>query len=391
MYPDDDPSAPLVYGPQEYEQQALTSNRNLPQYIFSGFDTRQRFSSFGPFTPFELRLLECLDRKTLAYYANSRDPAHLYAVFEMVPELFGALELIKRSMYAYLLMLLIAESHPRLLLGDSLGASEGVLQLHRFGFANYSLQVQQISLLMTRLTNGDITTQEVTFLLAATMFLMSIVGSGPSDSMPLVNFTTKKGDMLSLLRGIRETHRLAEPYAYSPMFDLYRKDDFPYPVPILPVFDHYIELYTQQAQIDDFEFEPQKVEFMVLVLKQINRLVYISAHDNDDFEFFRVFTRGEPDWFDMVYDLNIMGLNCLYLMAAYCLGYSYYFVRQDNMFMSYMEWYKTYCFAQYGGWYFPADEAVYSLMVNKDYTFMEGERSVSFDPISLDLVIPPKR
>ncbi|KAA8903248.1 hypothetical protein DIURU_002535 [Diutina rugosa] len=388
VYPDDEPPPPATYGPHEYESSALTSKQNSPTFIFTGFDTRQRFGSFGPFTPFEERLLETLDRTTLAYYANSRDPAHLYAVFEMVPELFGMSELMKRSMYAYSSMLLIAESHPKLLLGDSSDATEGVLQLHRFGFANYNLQVSQISLLMTRLSSGEITNQEVTILIAATMFLMSIVGSGTSEQMPLVNFTTGKGDFLTLLRGVRETHRMAQAYAYVPMFDLYHKDTYTHPVPMLPLFRQYNELYIHHMQIDEFEFDAEQVEFMTGVLKLINRSVYLSAHDNDDLEFFRVFARGEPDWFDLVYDLNMMGLNCLFIMAAYCLGFNYYFVRHDNMWISYMRWYKTYCFAQYGGWYFTSDEPLYSLMVDKHYVFADMDQLVAFDPVHLDMVTP---
>lgn len=344
----------------------------------------------------ELGVLE-LDLKLLHYfsvwgfenYKMGKDP-DLRVIWEKLPEMMITLDLVKRSVVSYLGMLLLKEQYPEFMdqIADckDAGTDETSPQyLYVYLTRQFESLMSDIAQLVESIHTRDPTNAEATELIVGSKFMLMYIGSHPNRILPLVNFAERLGDYLQLIQGSRDTQYQLAPLLCNTVYRMFIFDDRiqECDIPILPTYEKFLlELDDPMVEVDGDDV----VDAIRNAILSFNNQVYRTARYENQVPLYQILLYCTPNFFQAVYDQNLMALRLINLYSAFVLLTGCYFNRHTNIWVDFMNWYKLYNQKMFGDWYYLWDASLYRLMVEKDFVMNGCTGYAQFDPMVLDLV-----
>ncbi|CAN3504059.1 hypothetical protein DICA1_F16446 [Diutina catenulata] len=327
-------------------------------------------------SPFEFRLLHHFNFWGTPIYEVSRDRQQRALWFDVLPSFILKSDLVKMSVFAYSGLLILGKHGPHVLLGRNLlsrGDGESLATIYEFSNANLDHQMARISSWLPKLTRGELNTEQATSLLLSSSMMFTVLARRPQTSMRLVNFETRENDFLSVARRVRETMSLCCPILCDtpskgilPDITSFRDS------PTLPLFrklledlenapDHLMEGKTNE--MDSPNTRERDMVTLVNSVNTFNNQVYSATKSNASVPLYRFFNFTDLNYFDLVYNQNFHALRILYVYAAHAMMIRFYFVRDVNIWVDYMRWFRNYNMEHFGKWFFPVDGQLYELVV----------------------------
>ncbi|CAN3359992.1 hypothetical protein DICA4_D20472 [Diutina catenulata] len=312
---------------------------------------------------FEYRLLHFFDLWAQGHYNASRFDPQKIIWTQVVPDLFMTSELVKRSIFAYSGMLLLNHHNPNYLLGNPIADDDPSLPVvYQQSIAHFNHQVSEIGRLTQELQAGICSPQNSAALVMSSSFMFFIIGFHPLRMMPVVDFVNCKNDYISMVQGLNETITVARPLIeLTPMRVIFTKNLDPAPY-VLPLYQRFLDFLGNPICNDVDK------EYLTEAIYCLNDHVYRCVDSNSELPIYGFLVHGKPQFYRLVYQKHPVALGIIYMYCAHAMMVKFYFIRTMNIWVDFIEWYKSQQESNYGGWYFPWDGPLYRLVIEKQYT-----------------------
>lgn len=312
-------------------------------------------------TPLELELFETYSNWTEgARKGLNHDFKDKY---DLVPQLFLLLAVVKRSLLAFLGILVLHLECPQVLVrGINELTTERVRDLYNYSFNHFDHTVQLVTKLLAKQEARNLGEYEVMETLYLQKFMLSVVWG--VRMMKLVDLETLLGFM-RLVRGARELMAMAEEMAPKTLDDCGGFETNDAKAPILPWFTPYFDAFG--------ECEDPELETSLSIFRLLNNLWYEACSKNSDTPVCKMIMFANPSWFDGIYDENFLALSALNVWCSQILIIGFYFDRKTTMTYEYMQWYRDYNFTRFGRWYFEHERHLYNCVIENGLRVKEQE------------------
>lgn len=327
-------------------------------------------------TTLEMRVLHFLLESSLEFYHASRDTKQMQMWDNIRESLFGNLRLMQLSLYAYLGMLLLGNHNPRFLLGETPvddGLELSIAKVYTFSMNLYSYLLRDLTRQMEPLLANTISRVDAEILIASISFLFSILGSSPVGTCPLIDFTRGGNDFISFCIGFRQTGIAVYPIIRELLLvDVVAVEFLPLmDQPLLPFFKR-ILLYLDSYGSGDGN------DLMIIrqAFELLNRQVYCTTVHRTPVAFFQTFTYTSESVWNLLYKQVPLALSWLHVLSAFSLMFEFHFIRENNIWIEYMNWYKQWIPDK-----FPWDVPLYQVVVDQGYYAKDYLLFHQFDPL----------
>ncbi|CAN3476306.1 hypothetical protein DICA0_D14466 [Diutina catenulata] len=192
--------------------------------------------------------------------------------------------------------------------------------------------------------------------------LMDLLVCHPHPLIPVVNFDTRKGDYLGLIRGFQQSYRLSRPFYSESELRLIGGGIQSMPQGRVPFLEDVLH-YT-----DDPSMEEALLALSTLVVEGVDERSPMTL---------RSFLYAVPRFHDAVYDRDPMALAILNILCSYFMLTGFYLHREHNIWVRHIEWYKDH-------WRYPWEPDLYDVVVTLKHRMLPREL-VDFDPRNMGL------
>lgn len=287
--------------------------------------------------------------------------------------LYSSLELIQLGLYAFLGMKLLSNHNHHYLLDHEPiddGLELSIAKIYTFSMSLYNYLLKAVSQWMGRVLANTCTQMEALILDTSLGLLMLILGSLPPGTCPLIDFTQSGNDFIAYTRGYLRT--------YAAIFHHLRDLPFewlcpPINCPTLPFFIHileFIDTHTSELGTAD-EAHMIKDAFGLLA-----RNVYAASVSSNPDGYYHIFNWMNDGSWDLVYAQQPLALSWLNVLAAYAQLFKLYYIRDQNIWVDYMDWYRA-----WHGHSFAWDEPLYQVVVEQGFVVDDYALLHSFNPL----------
>lgn len=331
-------------------------------------------------TSLEFWIIRFMVDWSIRHYAASRDSRQIQMWDDVRATLYGSLELIQLGMYAFLGMMLLSNHNCHYLLGDvpvDDGLELSIAKVYHFSMHLYDYLLKATSEQMTRVLNNTCTSTEAKILVTSLSFLFAILGSLPPGTCPLIDFTRAGNDFIAYNIGYRQTHTALLPLLRNLPFENKHGlnplvDDC---AMTLPFFARILEYIDANGN----ELGTGATVIMVRhAFNVFNHQIYCTSVTFNPLGYYHIFVKVTDEFWELVYSQNRLALSWLNVLAAYALVFKLYFIRDRNIWVEYMNWYR----AWYGHSYF-WDEPLYQVVVEQGYVVHDYALLQLFNPLEL--------
>ncbi|KAK6199305.1 uncharacterized protein RJT21DRAFT_45719 [Scheffersomyces amazonensis] len=237
-----------------------------------------------------------------------------------------------------------------------------------------------------------------TELFVSSVLIFSFLALHPHKLVPLVSFNEDEHepDFLSICKGIRQTivaYSAAitnSPFGLLFIFDTGKKvpsiKECSYPLIVSLIRD-------LNAEFDNKDLTSTSThEYQVLreTIEVLHECMYKATSFGYPVPVFRWILIIPHEFRQLVYQKNFFALRLIYVFASLCSMTRFQLFRDSNMWVDYMEWYKSYNFKLYNGaWKYSLDDRLYYLAEIKSFRFGLLQRLdlSDFDPEFLAQVV----
>lgn len=292
--------------------------------------------------------------------------------------LYATLELIQLGLYAFLGLILLGNNNRRYLLGDTPiddGLELSIAKVYNFVMNLYNYLLLATSRQMGKVLDNTCTTTEARVLMTSLTFLFAILERLPSGTCPLVDFTRGGNDFVAYNNGFRQTYTTLLPYLqnlpYESILGLCSpsNDD----AIMFPFFARIIEFIDTHA---DGLGTPADVAIVRHAFAVLDQQLYRTTITLYPLECHPVFVNVSDAFWDLVYAQNPLALSWLNVLAAYALVFKLYYIRDNNIWVDYMNWYR-----QWHGQKYFWDEPIYQAVVEQGYAVTVYNLLLYFNPL----------
>lgn len=328
-------------------------------------------------SPFEFMILHHFESWAKDRYIMSTDVRQRFIWEWVMPRYLLELDVLKISVFAYSSMLLLQKHNPQYLLGDTpcwSSFNDEMMTLYEFAFTNFESQMKQINRLSSKIKAGEpINILEAISLVIGATIMISVFGRHSRRTMPLISFDRSQQDFQSLCAEMKQILTLCwpilrkEPHA-ALVPSLVKNIDYP----ILPMFQQLLdELDTLPSELfkgkkDNIDAD-NKVGLRDAILT-LNAQVQQCEEYSSEVPIHRFQHFAEESFWRQVYNENYFALRILNLYCAYLVMLQYYFVRERNMWIDYMNWFHQESLFRFGKFYYDEDEKLYEKVIVNGYT-----------------------
>lgn len=325
----------------------------------------------------EITLVRSLMEWGMNHHAASGNPPRMDIWSERRAALYGSLDSIRLGLYAFLGMIILSRHNHQYIMYDAPvddGLELSIAKIYNLAVNLYQYLLQETTRLMGKVLDHTIAETEAKILMVALLFLLSILGCKPAGTCPLVDFTRGGHDFISYsIRYLRTNNVLLPflqglPFAYRlPTFDENHTLTLPFISRILEFIDgHATELGSgndlSTIRYAFSSFEPH---------------VYRTTLSDNPHYYYHYFVTMKMEMWDLVYAQHSLALSWLNLVAAYAFLFKLYFIRTNNLWIEYMEWYR----AWHGHTYY-WDAPLYHMVVEQSVVVDDYTQLHLFDPVA---------
>ncbi|KAA8901342.1 hypothetical protein DIURU_003287 [Diutina rugosa] len=292
--------------------------------------------------------------------------------------LYATSELIQSGLYAFSGLILLGNNNRRYLLGDTPiddGSELSIAKVYNFVMNSYNYLLSATSRQMGKVLDNTCTTTEARVLMTSLTFLFAILERLPSGTCPLVDFTRGGNDFVAYNNGFRQTYATLLPYLqnspYESILGLCSPSNDN--AIMFPFFARIIEFIDTHA---DGLGTPADVAIVRHAFAVLDQQLYRTTITLYPLECHPVFVNVSDAFWDLVYAQNPLALSWLNVLAAYALVFELYYIRDNNIWVDYMNWYRQ----RHGQKYF-WDEPIYQAVVEQGYSVTVYDLLLYFNPL----------
>ncbi|RLV93253.1 hypothetical protein JA1_002577 [Spathaspora sp. JA1] len=330
-------------------------------------------------TPFELRLLNYFDHRCIDFFSFGVH-SKVHNTWKLkVPQLFTSSDLVKQSIYSFSGMSLLTEME---LAGNVDGTAMAPLYDIKSRLFEKTLTYFMNTLYQSRtwLTEMRTENEEKMKEMVISSFLMfAFLGVHPYKLLPVISFDKSQTDLVSISRGIREIIKVSTPIILkSNLRELFIIKDLP-ALPSMdstsyPIIDQLLQDLTKAELPYDERTTIQKA------IQDLHDAMYAMMHFKYPIPFFRWIIILPDPYRDLLYQKHEFSIRLLYVFSSLCLIYHFHMLKESNMWLDYMQWFKKYSDVRYGGFVYDLDKWLYELGVVKQFTISKYNDVGYFDP-----------
>lgn len=324
-------------------------------------------------TLLEFTVVRFLVDMCMRHHAASGNSPKVEIWGEYRASLYSSLELIQLGLYAYLGMKLLSNHNHHYLLDHEPiddGLELSIAKIYTFSMSLYNYLLKAVSQSMGRVLANMCTQTEALVLDTSLGLVMLILGSLPPGTCPLIDFTQNGNDFIAYTRGYLRT--------YTAILHHVRNLPFEWPCPptncpALPFFVEilqFIDTHSSQLGAAD-EALMIKDAFAILA-----RNVYTASVSLNPDYYYYIFCLMNDGFWDLVYAQQPLALSWLNVLAAYAQLFKFYYIRDQNIWVDYMDWYRA-----WHGHSFAWDEPLYQVIVEQGFVVDDYALLRSFNPL----------
>lgn len=362
-----------------YNDSVLISNLALVSESLIWNKIQTLFPHKPNMSPMEVWILQFMVDWSVRHYASSRDTRQIQIWDDIKETLYATLELIQLGMYAFLGLMLLGNHDRRYLLGDTPiddGLELSIAKVYDFAMNLYSYLLLAISRQMDRVLTNSCTIMEAKVLITSLSFLFAVLGSFPSGTCPLIDFNRGGNDFIAYNIGYRRTYEALLPLLRNLPFEnkhglsVTIDDENVMPILFFTRILEYIDTHTDELGTSE------DVEIIRHAFDVFDKQVYRTTVTFTPLGYYHIFVDMTDEFWDLVYAQNPLALSWLNVLAAYALVFKLYFIRDNNIWVDYMNWYREW----HGHKYF-WDEPVYQAVVEQGYCVSDYSLLRFFNPL----------
>ena len=343
--------------------------------IHSLFPNKPNMSSI------ELWIIQFMIDWSVRHQAINRNPHQARMWDDVRTTLYATLELIQLSMYAFLGLMFLSNHNCHYLLGDTPiddGLELSVAKVYNFAMNLYSYLLLASSRQMGRVLNNACTITEAKVLLASLSFLYTILEKLPSGTCPLVDFTRGGNDFIRYNIGFRQTYTVLQPLLRNLPYENMHGSTINQNVVSMPVFVRILEFIDNHTDGLETSADVSIIRHAFAILDQH---IYHTTVALNPLEYHPIFSKVSNEFWDLVYAQNTLALSWLNVLAAYALVFKLYYIRDNNIWVEYMNWYRA-----WHGQNFFWDEPIYQAVVEQGYCVTDYALLRYFNPLECAII-----
>ncbi|KAA8902122.1 hypothetical protein DIURU_002916 [Diutina rugosa] len=343
--------------------------------IHSLFPNKPNMSSI------ELWIIQFLIDWSVRHQAPSRYPQQLQMWDDVRTTLYATSELIQSSMYAFSGLMFLSNHNCHYLLGDTPiddGSELSVAKIYNFAMNSYSYLLSASSRQMARVLNNTCTVTEAKVLLASLTFLYTILEKLPPGTCPLVDFTKGGNDFIKYNIGFRQTYTVLQPLLQNSPYEIIQGPTTNRFAISIPVFVRILEFIDNNTDGLGTTADVSIIRHAFAILDQQIYHTTVALHP---LEYHPIFSKVSNEFWDLVYAQNTLALSWLNVLAAYALVFESYYIRDNNIWVEYMNWYRA-----WHGQNFFWDEPIYQAVVEQGYCVTDYALLRYFNPLECAII-----
>ncbi|KAK6462071.1 hypothetical protein DFJ63DRAFT_313220 [Scheffersomyces coipomensis] len=400
--------------PSELEKQQLTVTlqestvlRRYQTDLMHQTELNNATSQLG-ISRFELRLLDFFNNFCIYELSNEpNDVIHSVWVTH-VPQVFLQSELIRNSIYSYSALNLfpLCEDLHKLRIEDDIesrlkfktriGSISFISDDHRDVPESDDLYIKTAKYFMDTITAKnkfvdelkynnitDLPTISIIEFTISSILILSFLGIHPHKIMPLVSFDQSESDLISICKAIRETGKMYDLRTNNIFKDLYTYDKFANIPSVKQSFFPTIMRLRDDLELEYKHSSTISEEYNILydALELLQSGMFKGILYSHPAPLFRWIIIISDEFQQLIYKKCPFALRLLYIFSSLSILVRVLLFKDANLWVDYMQWYKSYNFDLVGSWKYSMDEAFYYLIFEKDFTLIGNSETnlMTFD------------